>query len=568
MDSKRWARTRSERRIRVIPCRIIRTVRPCCHSHPVGAIGTAARLLAVAVGVALLAGVSAGGQKSDGSTAVADRQAEIQRLIEQLGDPDFAARDRAQERLEKLGEEAFDALTVAAKNADLEIASRARYLLRKIDVPVLRDGDSARVGKILADYRSVSADDRLRKIQLLLLLPQGEGYAAACRVCHIEKSPLLARFAALEVLNRWPVHAEGRRRMRQAIDSELRRSGQPAAEWLRCYRDLDSDPKAHLDAWRRLTLAEADLLARFPAKSDPRLAASLLLHLACWESQCGEQAAAEQHFKEGQKKVATMAEETIEFHLDTANFLRQRGKIDWAVDEYRVVSAMGYDEYVPFAQIGLAETLHDVGRNREAADALGTILELAKKQKLQSLDLLESSPEKIAARMHYMRACEELQKGDAQQHRFQLEEALKNDPEELDALIAAYRLPGLSEDDRRKFAALIERAAAALRLQAQQTPDDPSGHNQFAWLVGNTTGDMSEALRHAQRAVELGPENGAYLDTLAHVYFYGLNDYPNAVKYQSLAAKYMPYSGLIAQKLEVFRKKAQPPGGNDAERGL
>lgn len=160
-----------------------------------------------------------------------------------------------------------------------------------------------------------------------------------------------------------------------------------------------------------------------------------------------------------------------------------------------------------------------------------------------------------------------MQQGNAQQHRHHLDEALKNDPEELDALIAAYRLTDLGDERRGKTAALIARAAASLRLQAEQTPDDPAAHNQFAWLVGNTTGDISAALRHARRAVELGPENGAYLDTLAHVYFYGLNDYPNAVKYQSLAAEYMPYSGLIAQKLELFRQKAEPPGGNDAERG-
>ncbi len=113
-------------------------------------------------------------------------------------------------------------------------------------------------------------------------------------------------------------------------------------------------------------------------------------------------------------------------------------------------------------------------------------------------------------------------------------------------MIAAYRLTDLGEDHRQKTAAMIERAAAALRLQAEQTPDDPSAHNQFAWLVGNTTGDMSEALRHAQRRGRTRPRKRAYLDTLAHVYFYGLNDCPNAVKYQSLAAEYMPYSGLIA----------------------
>lgn len=219
---------------------IIRKIYPCCQNRCLGAPAGPA---ALAVSVVLLVVTTAGAEKQGDSTPAADRQAEIHRLIEQLGDRDFTARDRAQEQLAKIGEEAFNALTVAANDPDLEIASRARYLLRKIEVPAVRDGDSDQVRAILADYRSASSSERLRKVQSLLLLPQGEGSAAACRLCHIEKSPLLAKFAALEVINRWPVHAEGRRRMKQAIDGELRLSGQPSAEWLRCYRQLDDDPE-------------------------------------------------------------------------------------------------------------------------------------------------------------------------------------------------------------------------------------------------------------------------------------------------------------------------------------
>ncbi len=182
--------------------------------------------------------------------------------------------------------------------------------------------------------------------------------------------------------------------MKQAIDGELRLSGQPSAEWLRCYRQLDDDPAGRLDAWRRLTDAEAELLAQFPARSDPRLVASLLFHLACWESQAGRPAA--KSTSRRARRVAALAEETIEFHLDMANFFRQRGKVDWAIEEYGIVRAMGYDEYVPFAQIGLAETLHDAGRDREAADALDVILQLRKNRSSRVLTcwnrVLKKSP--------------------------------------------------------------------------------------------------------------------------------------------------------------------------------
>ena len=78
---------------------------------------------------------------------------------------------------------------------------------------------------------------------------------------------------------------------------------------------------------------------------------------------------------------------------------------------------------------------------------------------------------------------------------------------------------------------MIQAATEKLRQEAAMLPetatpsDEASAHNQLAWIVGNTTGDMNEALEHALRAVELSPESGAYLDTLAHVYFYGMKDY-------------------------------------------
>ena len=68
-------------------------------------------------------------------------------LISQLGDPQYAVRQQAQEELAKLGPEAFDALMAAEDNDDLEIAARARYLVHLIRIDWIHDTDSPLVEK-------------------------------------------------------------------------------------------------------------------------------------------------------------------------------------------------------------------------------------------------------------------------------------------------------------------------------------------------------------------------------------------------------------------------------------
>ena len=74
----------------------------------------------------------------------------------------------------------------------------------------------------------------------------------------------------------------------------------------------------------------------------------------------------------------------------------------------------------------------------------------------------------------------------------------------------------------------------------------------FMGLMGNTGGDFSEAETLATTACSLSPDSGAYLDTLAHVYFHH-GDYEKAVEQQAKAAELEPHSGLIAQQLKRFQ---------------
>jgi hypothetical protein len=77
--------------------------------------------------------------------------------------------------------------------------------------------------------------------------------------------------------------------------------------------------------------------------------------------------------------------------------------------------------------------------------------------------------------------------------------------------------------------------------------------NQYAWLVGNTGGDVAMAVKMGLRAVELMPKSASYLDTLAHCYF-AKGDFENAVKHQAIAVKREPHTKQLERQLAVFRQ--------------
>ncbi len=88
--------------------------------------------------------------------AIADDDAELDRriaqLITQLGDNEYVVRQRAQRELARLGFAAFDALTDAEENEDIEIATQARYLARQIRSDWIEDAVPPEIRTILKDY--------------------------------------------------------------------------------------------------------------------------------------------------------------------------------------------------------------------------------------------------------------------------------------------------------------------------------------------------------------------------------------------------------------------------------
>ena len=102
-------------------------------------------------------------------------QRRLQKLIAQLGSDQYATREKAQGELEQIGLAAFDMLHAAQDHDDVEIALRARYLLRAMPIPWTSEQDPAEVRTILRGYSDQSESERSGRIDQLGALDSGRG---------------------------------------------------------------------------------------------------------------------------------------------------------------------------------------------------------------------------------------------------------------------------------------------------------------------------------------------------------------------------------------------------------
>ncbi len=99
-----------------------------------------------------------------------------------------------------------------------------------------------------------------------------------------------------------------------------------------------------------------------------------------------------------------------------------------------------------------------------------------------------------------------------------LDKALEANPDDIDVLIACYQLPGQPPEYRAKIVQLDQEGRRGLARDDCRRSRNALGYNNYAWLIGNTEGDMDEAVRYSQKSLELQPESAGFYDTLAHVY--------------------------------------------------
>ena len=224
---------------------------------------------------ALAAGAAAEVENPDGVVA------DIERLIADLGARQFALRERAQAELQRLGLAAFDALHEAQDSDDIEIAIRARYLLRSLDLRWARDDDPPPVRVYLRGYGSKPFAERQNLLVQLAALSDGQGIGALCRIVRFDDSNLLSKRAALAILQQ-PVADDpaAGHQIHHVILSEIGPSQRAAANWLRSYLAFHDDPEALLDASKEVLDREETVFLQTPERS----AADILRDLLRWQA--------------------------------------------------------------------------------------------------------------------------------------------------------------------------------------------------------------------------------------------------------------------------------------------
>lgn len=588
---------------------------------------------------------------------------QVDRLIEQLGAPQYATRERAAAALTQLGLDAFDALHAAQSHPDHEISERARYLLYSMRVGLSRPTDSPEVKRILKDYSDLEDRDRQTRIEQLARLDATEGIEALCRLARYELSTILSKKAALAIMTRRQfAEPQVREALRHAITSEVDASNRIAGHWLRTYLQALDDPARTAETWNQLIAQERALYDAAINPKDPdknrlklpeterQIVSDLYRYQADMLEAAGRNEAAieavrqmvglsdgsreqlmetvdwllnrkshavideiaakfDEQFKKdpwllyrlaesqaarGEKERAektaaealAIAPQSYDQHRVIGYQLQGRGLFAWAEREYRYVitsTEMITSDGIA-ARILLAEMMHDLAKEKEAADAVADLVQAMEADAATESLVRDASsgrsPDEITSRMYFFRALEHLGRKEYAQAKTALQKGARASAQaddegvigDADLLIAMYRLPEADEAWKKEAREEIKKTATRfynwiqqfeMAIRDRDLDEGPTGEsaraalamfcNQYAWLVGNTEGDYQEAIRLSHRSLELRPHTAGYMDTLAHCYFTA-GDLENAVKWQTRAVRLEPHSGQLVRALARFEK--------------
>ncbi len=272
-------------------------------------------------------------------------------------------------------------------------------------------------------------------------------------------------------------------------------------------------------------------------------------------------------------KPAPLHPQTIEdhakAHIDIADELTERGLFQWAEQEYQlVIDRLPVDTAMSSsARLKLASMLGELLRHGDVVETLQPLAQRINKDDefRDRLIMRRFSYTVVQSNMDFHRGLLMIQQGDTEGAKPVLREAFNMYQENIDILIAMFRLDGdakwkaevattLDEQIRLARSEIEDARNSIQRVGPFQMSDVELAQrlNAYAWLVSNTAGDMNEALRFSQESLRLTPAEPALMDTCARCYF-AVGDLEAAVKMQAEACRLMPHSPPLQRQLREFR---------------
>jgi tetratricopeptide (TPR) repeat protein len=116
----------------------------------------------------------------------------------------------------------------------------------------------------------------------------------------------------------------------------------------------------------------------------------------------------------------------------------------------------------------------------------------------------------------------------------------------------------LKIDRKAEADAAFDRGYQALENIVNDFPNAAIYHNNLAWVAARCARRLDDALKHAQKAVELTPDHAGHIDTLAEVHFQR-GDRAEAIKLEKRAMELEPASNTYKIQLERFEKGEPGP---------
>lgn len=321
-------------------------------------------LLAVSLGV--LVGQAWSDDGADGALpeSQAQLEARIGQLIQQLGSPQYATRQRAKTQLRQLRLEAFDALNEAQSSDDIEIAMSARYLVQSMQVNWWTEEDPPEIKQLLREYGTRPESERRNLLEQLSHLGWEFSFRPLSRLVRYEASEHLSKRAALLALAMELPDAPGAEaRCANQLLEQAGTSRRAAAQWLRAYAALLVDDPRATARWDELVTTELTRLADTPDQTNKEATRDLLKWYADTLARRERQAEALAMMR----KSLELLDPRYEDVLDAVDWFRSRQH--WAIVLELADRYTDTFQRHPMLQYRLAETYRQLQQSEQAEQA-------------------------------------------------------------------------------------------------------------------------------------------------------------------------------------------------------